>query len=68
MDRRAKHGSTLRAKQSMDCANPCFAPNINMYVNMYINKPRWLTDWDVGIYLIVTPQISRSQTALKPGC
>ena len=28
MDRRAKCGSTLRAKQSMDCANPCFVPNI----------------------------------------
>ena len=28
MDHRAKHGSTLCAEQSMDCANSYFAPNI----------------------------------------
>ena len=29
----AKHGSTLYAGQSTDCANPCFAPNISIMYN-----------------------------------
>ena len=35
MDRRAKCGSTLRAAQSADCTNPCFAPNIYVPCNWH---------------------------------
>ena len=53
MDCSTKHGSTLCAVPSMDCPNPCFAPNMyTTHVTMF-----WLLLPTVGFFCVLVQEL-----------